>query len=65
MATTSRTGLLRGFAHSLHPAGLALALMFFAAFGPDAAQMWVAILQPQGWTSADTDRVHAVLAGRE
>ncbi|MBB0967387.1 hypothetical protein G6016_00100, partial [Dietzia aerolata] len=46
MATTSHTGLLRGFAHSLHPAGLALALMFFAAFGPDAAQMWVAILQP-------------------
>lgn len=35
------------------------------AFGPDAAQMWAAILQPQGWTSADTDRVHAVLAGRE
>lgn len=29
MATTSRTGLLRGFANSLHPAGLALALMFF------------------------------------
>lgn len=31
-------------------------------FGPDAAQMWAAILEPDGWTGADTARVHAVLA---
>lgn len=31
-------------------------------FGPDAAQMWAAILHPPGWTEADTERVHAALA---
>lgn len=32
-------------------------------FGPDAADMWAAILQPDGWTADDTARVHAVIAG--
>lgn len=31
------------------------------AFGPDAAQMWAAILRPDGWTEADSARVHAAL----
>lgn len=33
-------------------------------FGPDAAQMWAAILDPAGWTEADTERVHEVLAAQ-
>ena len=32
------------------------------SFGPDAAQMWAAILDPVGWTDRDTDRVHAAIA---
>lgn len=31
-------------------------------FGPDAAPMWAAILDPDGWTDADTARVRSVLA---
>lgn len=31
-------------------------------FGPDAAPMWARILEPPGWTDADTDRVHAAIA---
>ncbi|TQF75245.1 hypothetical protein FK531_02110 [Rhodococcus spelaei] len=31
-------------------------------FGPDAANMWAAILHPEGWTDADTEHVRAVLA---
>lgn len=33
-------------------------------FGPDAAQMWAAILDPAGWTRADTERVHEALAAQ-
>lgn len=31
-------------------------------FGPGAAQMWAAILNPEGWTEADTSRVHTTVA---
>ncbi|MFF0818702.1 alpha/beta hydrolase [Rhodococcus sp. NPDC003318] len=31
-------------------------------FGPDAADMWAAILHPDGWTADDTARVHAAIA---
>ncbi|MGW4479112.1 alpha/beta hydrolase [Rhodococcus triatomae] len=31
-------------------------------FGADAADMWAAILQPEGWTAEDTARVHSVIA---
>lgn len=30
-------------------------------FGADAADMWAAILQPEGWTADDTARVHTVI----
>lgn len=33
-------------------------------FGADAADMWAAILRPDGWTAEDTARVHDVIAGR-
>lgn len=32
------------------------------SFGPDAAWMWAAILDPPGWTGQDTDRVAAAIA---
>ncbi|MFD4180511.1 alpha/beta hydrolase [Rhodococcus sp. NPDC058514] len=31
-------------------------------FGEDAANMWAGILEPDGWTDADTEKVRAVLA---
>lgn len=31
-------------------------------FGPDAAQMWAAILHPEGWSDQDTARVNAAIA---
>ncbi|MDV8000126.1 alpha/beta-hydrolase family protein [Rhodococcus sp. IEGM 1408] len=33
------------------------------SFGPDAARMWAAILDPTGWTDQDTDRVYTAIAG--
>lgn len=33
------------------------------SYGPEAADMWVRILQPAGWSAADTERVRAVLTG--
>ncbi|WP_137724507.1 alpha/beta hydrolase [Prescottella subtropica] len=35
------------------------------AYGADAAGMWARILQPQGWSEADTARVQAALTGDE
>lgn len=32
------------------------------SFGPDAARMWAAILDPAGWTDRDIDRVYAAIA---
>lgn len=33
------------------------------AYGPEAAGMWARILQPEGWSEADTARVQAALSG--
>ncbi|MCT1435389.1 alpha/beta-hydrolase family protein [Dietzia maris] len=34
-------------------------------FGPDAAQMWAAVLNPDGWTDQDVARVHTAIADGE
>lgn len=34
------------------------------AFGPDAAQLWVDILDPPGWNEAKTQRIQEAIAGR-
>lgn len=36
---------------------------FGHAFGPEAAQLWVDILQPPDWDDATTDRIQAALTG--
>lgn len=33
------------------------------SYGPEAAGMWARILQPDGWSDADTERVEAALTG--
>jgi len=35
------------------------------SYGPEAAGMWARILQPEGWSDADTARVQAALTGGE
>ncbi len=35
------------------------------SYGPEAAGIWARILQPEGWTDADTARVQAALTGEE
>lgn len=35
------------------------------SYGPDAARMWAAILDPDGWTARDTDRVYAAITRGE
>ncbi|OAK51625.1 hypothetical protein A3K89_11455 [Rhodococcoides kyotonense] len=32
-------------------------------YGEDAVDLWAAILQPEGWTAADTERLRGVVAG--